>query len=33
MGQLGDFLLECIQTTKNSSIYRAKWGKPSDLLD
>ena len=22
--------LECIQTTKNSSFYRAKWGKPSD---
>ena len=30
MGQLGEFLLECIQTTKNSSIHRVKWGKPSD---
>ena len=30
MGQLGEFLLECLQKTKNTSIYRAKWGKPSD---
>ena len=30
MGQLGEFLLECIQTTKNTSIYSPNWAKSSD---
>ena len=30
MGQLGEFLLECLQKTKNTSIYSLNWAKPSD---
>ena len=30
MGQLYEILLECLQKTKNTSIYRLIWAKPSD---
>ena len=30
MGQLGEFLLECLQKMKNTSIYSPNWAKPSD---
>ena len=30
MGQLGEFLLECLQKTKNTSIYSPNWAKLSD---
>ena len=30
MGQLDEILLECLQKTKNTSIYSPNWAKPSD---
>ena len=30
MSQLDEILLECLQTTKNTSIYSPNWAKPSD---